>query len=126
MAKLDKKITYFKKPTNQAVNKLYNQATMFVQTSRHEGFALPILEAMAAGCPVICTDAHGNRDFSLAGKNCLMVDHDDKEALAAAIKKLQGSKNLRQRLGNEGLKTARKFRLDAIMRIAEKFYREVV
>ncbi|OGL36087.1 hypothetical protein A3F05_00310, partial [Candidatus Saccharibacteria bacterium RIFCSPHIGHO2_12_FULL_47_17] len=125
MAKLDKKITYFKKPTNQAVNKLYNQATMFVQTSRHEGFALPILEAMAAGCPVICTDAHGNRDFSLAGKNCLMVDHDDKEALAAAIKKLQGSKNLRQRLGNEGLKTARKFRLDAIMRIAEKFYREV-
>ena len=36
---------------------------MFVQTSRHEGFCLPPLEAMAAGAPVVCTDAHGNRDF---------------------------------------------------------------
>lgn len=125
MAKLDRKITYFKKPDNAEVNKLYNQATFFVQTSRHEGFCLPILEAMAAGCPVICTDAHGNRDFSLAGKNCLMVGQDDEQGLATAIKKLQGDKNLRGRLAKEGLKTATKFRWDAIMKIAEKFYTEV-
>ncbi|MBI2588982.1 glycosyltransferase [Candidatus Saccharibacteria bacterium] len=126
MARLDRKITYFKKPQNSEVNKLYNQATFFVQTSRHEGFCLPILEAMAAGCPVICTDAHGNRDFSLAGKNCLMVEQDDEQALSEAIKKLQSSHALRQRLAAEGLKTARQFRWDAIMKIAEKFYSEVV
>ena len=45
---------------------------MFVQTSRHEGFCLPVLEAMAAGAPVVCTDADGNRDFCRDGENCLM------------------------------------------------------
>lgn len=125
MAKLDPLITYHHKPENEQVNKLYNQATMFIQTSRHEGFCLPILEAMAAGCPVICTDAHGNRDFSFAGKNCLMVDQDDAAGVAAAIAKLQKSKALRDRLSAEGLKTAKKFRWDAIMKIAEKFYSEV-
>ncbi len=80
---------------------------------------------MAAGCPVICTDAHGNRDFSFAGKNCLMVDQEDEQGLSEAIKKMQSSKALRLRLSAEGLKTARKFRWDAIMKIAEKFYSEV-
>ena len=40
---------------------------MFVQTSTHEGFCLPPLEAMATGGAVVCTDAHGNRDFCVDG-----------------------------------------------------------
>ena len=55
------------------MNELFNEATVFVQTSRHEGFCLPPLEAMAAGTPVVCTDAHGNRDFCRDGENCLMA-----------------------------------------------------
>jgi glycosyltransferase involved in cell wall biosynthesis len=51
---------------------VFSQATVFVQTSVHEGFALPPLEAMAAGAAVVCTDAHGNRDFCRDGVNCLM------------------------------------------------------
>ena len=48
------------------------QATVFVQTSTHEGFCLPPLESMATGGAVVCTDAHGNRDFCVDGENCLM------------------------------------------------------
>ena len=47
---------------------------MFVQTSTHEGFCLPPLEAMATGGAVVCTDAHGNRDFCVDGENCLMPE----------------------------------------------------
>ena len=125
LEKLDKKITYHTKPSNEAVNKLFNQATIFVQTSRHEGFCLPILEAMAAGCPVIATDSHGNRDFCFDGKNCLMVDHDDTEGLKNAIDRLLGDKKLRDRLAREGLKTAKKFQWDAIMKKADKFFLDV-
>jgi glycosyltransferase involved in cell wall biosynthesis len=80
------KLPILQNQANQEVNELYNKATLFVQTSRHEGFCLPILEAMAAGCPVICTDAHGNRDFSFDGKNCLMVEQDDAEGLVMLSK----------------------------------------
>lgn len=125
MEKWDDKIVYHKKPTNDEVNILFNKATMFVQTSRHEGFSLPILEAMAAGCPVICTDAHGNRDFCVDGKNCLMVDHDDTEALKNAIEKLQKTKSLREKLSKQGLATAKEYRWGVVMDKVEKFYNEV-
>jgi glycosyltransferase involved in cell wall biosynthesis len=124
LAKGDKKITYYTRPTDEEVNELYNKAAVFVQTSRHEGFCLPILEAMAAGCPVICTDAHGNRDFCFKDKNCLMVEQDDDIGLAKAIDKLLGDPVLRDKLAAEALKTAKKFRWPVIMDQAEEFYRK--
>jgi GT2 family glycosyltransferase len=125
LAKHDKKITYFKKPSNEEVNELYNKATIFIQTSRHEGFCLPLLEAMAAGCPVICTDAHGNRDFCFKDKNCLMVEQDDAEGLKQAIEKLMSSPALRKKLSDEALKTVKNFRWPVIMDQSEAFYRKV-
>lgn len=126
MAKLDKKIDYVKRPSNEAVNKLYNEATIFVQTSRHEGFCLPLLEAMATGVPAICTDAHGNRDFCQDGKNCLMVAQDDVDGLAAAMKRLLANKALRARLSKAAAQTAKKYRWDTVMDKVEAFYRELV
>src|SRR5256885_7788517 len=82
-----------------------NTATALIQTSTHEGFCLPLLEAMAAGAPVICTDAHGNRDFCRDGENCLMVEADP-EAVAAAIERLFADADLRARLAAEGKMTA--------------------
>ena len=60
----------------RASTSCFNQATVFVQTSTHEGFCLPPLEAMATGGAVVCTDAHGNRDFCVDGVNCLMPGAD--------------------------------------------------
>src|SRR5262249_43409400 len=54
---------YETSPEDERVAELFSEATVFVQTSTHEGFALPPLEAMATGGAVVCTDAHGNRDF---------------------------------------------------------------
>lgn len=125
MAKMDSAIKYYEKPSNAEVNKLYNQATVFVQTSRHEGFALPILEAMAAGCPVVCTDAHGNRDFCFDKVNCLMVKHDDVAGLKAALTRLFDDAKLRESLAKAGLKTAKEYEWDKMIDRVEKFYRSV-
>src|SRR5205807_185087 len=105
------------------VNELFNRATVFVLTSTHEGFALPPLEAMATGGAVVCTDAHGNRDFCIDGENCLMP-----EATVAAVRdalaELLGDRALRERLGRRGIETAREYawsvRIDALERFFEQ------
>jgi GT2 family glycosyltransferase/glycosyltransferase involved in cell wall biosynthesis len=92
-------------PSDAEVNELLNTATVFVQTSRHEGFCLPVLEAMATGIPVVCTDAHGNRDFCRDGENCLMPAAEP-GAVAAAIARVLADGDLRARLSAAGLETA--------------------
>ncbi len=122
---LDKKITYHIKPSDEGVNELYNKATVFVQTSYHEGFCLPILEAMAAGAPVVCTDAHGNRDFCFDGKTCLMVEQDNEESLAAALQKLFDNPKLREKLSREALKTVKKYQWEPVVDQLVDFYNDV-
>jgi glycosyltransferase involved in cell wall biosynthesis len=105
----DERVKYTSHPTDSQINDLYNEATIFVQTSRHEGFCLPILEAMAAGSPVITTDSHGNRDFCVNGVNCIMVDQDDSEQLATAMRRVLDDPDLQDRLRTAGLDTARHY-----------------
>ena len=104
-------------PSDERVNELFNEATIFLQTSRHEGFALPPLEAMATGGAVVCTDAHGNRDFCRDGVNCLMPE-PTVESVRGAIERLLGDPALRRRLGENGIRTAQDYawelRIDAL------------
>jgi glycosyltransferase involved in cell wall biosynthesis len=111
-------------PSDAQVNELFNQATVFVQTSTHEGFSLPPLEAMATGCAVVCTDAHGNRDFCVDGENCLMVA-PDRDSVCDALARVLSDPELRERLGRAGEETAQNYvwerRIDAL----EQFLTEV-
>jgi glycosyltransferase involved in cell wall biosynthesis len=90
---------------------------VFVQTSTHEGFCLPPLEAMATGGAVVCTDAHGNRDFCVDGENCLMVE-PDRDSVSAALARALADPALRERLGRAGEETASEYawerRIDAL------------
>ncbi|HSX53099.1 MAG TPA: glycosyltransferase [Patescibacteria group bacterium] len=124
ISKWDKAIEYINRPTDNEANELYNRATIFAQTSYHEGFCLPIIEAMAAGCPVICTDSNGNRGFSDDGKNCIMVEADDVAGLAAAIKRVIGDPKLQKKLISAGLKTAQSYTWDNVIGQLDSFYKK--
>lgn len=123
LAQGDPGIRYVEAPSDAQVNQLLNQATAFIQTSDHEGFCLPVLEAMAAGCPVICTDAHGNRDFCRDGGNCLMPKSDPRP-VTSALSRLLSDAALRERLSDAGRATAAAYgwprRIDALERFFEQ------
>jgi len=121
----DDRARYVVRPSDAEVNELYNRATLFVQTSRHEGFGLPVLEAMAAGCPVIATDAHGNRDFCQDGSNCVIVPQDDDAALAAAMRRLLDDPAQREALRLAGWETARHHAWSVVLDETAEFYRTV-
>lgn len=110
-------VRYVRSPSDAEVNRLFAEATVFVQTSTHEGFCLPPLESMATGGAVVCTDAHGNRDFCRDGENCLMPTAD-RAAVTAALRRVLEDPELRARLGAAGIETAAEYawsrRIDAL------------
>jgi GT2 family glycosyltransferase len=120
----DPGIRYVQSPSDERVNELFNEATVFVQTSSHEGFALPPLEAMAGGGAVVCTDAHGNRDFCADGQNCLMPAAE-RDAVCAALARLLGDPELRYRLGSAGEQTAKAYAWERRIHALEQFLSEV-
>ena len=117
-------VRYVTAPTDAQVNELLNAATVFVQTSVHEGFALPPLESMATGGAVVCTDAHGNRDFCRDGENCLMPGAEA-EAVSAALRRLLADPALRARLGEAGIDTAADYAWERRIDALEVFFAEV-
>jgi glycosyltransferase involved in cell wall biosynthesis len=113
----DPGMRYLESPSDEQVAELLAQATVLVQTSTHEGFCLPPLESMATGGAVVCTDAHGNRDFCRDGENCLMPA-PERDAVRDALAQVLGDPDLRARLGRAGVETAREYawerRIDAL------------
>jgi glycosyltransferase involved in cell wall biosynthesis len=117
-------VRYVERPSDAGVNHLLNEATVFVQTSTHEGFCLPPLEAMATGGAVVCTDAHGNRDFCVDGVNCLMPE-PTVESVAAAVRRLLEDAALRERLGRAGRETAAQYAWERRIDQLEGFLEDV-
>lgn len=86
---------------------LYRQAIGFVFPSLHEIFGLPIVEAMASGCPVITSNATACAE--VAGQAALLVDPRSTDEIAGAMARLAADAELRARLRGRGLERAAAF-----------------
>jgi glycosyltransferase involved in cell wall biosynthesis len=115
---------YIERPSDEGVNRLFNEAAVFVQTSTHEGFCLPPLEVMATGGAVVCTDADGNRDFCVDGLNCL-IPEPTVESVSGALRRLLENRELRARLGRAGLDTAADYAWERRIDELERFLADV-
>ena len=79
----------------------YRAAQVFVSASREEPFGIAILEAGAAGLPVVATAVGGVIEFLDDGRNACLVDAEDDAAMAASIMRLRDDADLRARLAFE-------------------------
>lgn len=91
---------------------LYAGAAAYVLPSRFEGFGLPVLEAMARGCPVVCSDLPVLRE--VGGDAAVYVDTTDPAALAAAVRGVLADPARRARLAADGLVQAGRFSWDRV------------
>ncbi len=86
---------------------LYSMATAYVAPSLYEGFGFTVLEAMACGTPVVCSD--GGSLPEVAGDAALIVPARDTQALAEAIRRVMDDDELRRTMIMQGFRNAGRF-----------------
>jgi alpha-1,3-rhamnosyl/mannosyltransferase len=89
--------------------------------SLFEGFGMPILEAMACGCPVACSNTTSCPE--VAGDAALLFDPLDSEAIAEAIHALVTDADLRNSLRKRGLARVQEFQWKDVIAQHEAVYR---
>ncbi len=83
---------------------LYRQATLFAFPSLYEGFGLPVLEAMACGTPVLCSNRSSLPE--VAGDAALLVDPESEKGLTAAMERMLVDDAMRKELVRRGIARA--------------------
>ncbi len=98
---------------------------VFVLPSRQEGLGVAILEAMAAGVPVVASSVGGIPEIIRCDDEGLLVPPGDAEALAGAIEKLLADEGLRRRLAAAGTARAGSFSVAAMVGKVKSLYLEL-
>ena len=92
------------------VVKVYQDSSIFVLSSRFEGFGMVLVEAMAYGLPVVSFDCPAGPDEIITdGVDGLLVPSGDVHALAEKLMVLMSDENLRRRLGQQARQTAQRY-----------------
>lgn len=93
-------------PVNDLIT-LYDSAEIFVFPSLYEGFGLPVLEAMARGCPVVTSNISSLPEVCESA--AVYVDPQNYQEIAESIKEVFENKDLSAKLKKLGLKQSKKF-----------------
>lgn len=100
------------------LRRIMSSADLFLYPSRHEGLPLMPLEAMACGCPVVCSSA--SAAVAVNGHNAFVVEVGDESGFAASVERILNDNALRESFIDKGRLTALEMRLDEATRKFEE------
>jgi glycosyltransferase involved in cell wall biosynthesis len=103
------------------VSCIYRLCKLFVFPSYYEGFGIPILEAMAAGCPIVLSDIPVFKELT-QGQG-VYFKHNKPDSIALAIDEVLASNSERDRLIQYGKKRVQEFSFPKVSRALEGVYR---
>jgi glycosyltransferase involved in cell wall biosynthesis len=104
----------------------FARSSLYVMSSRREGFPMVLLEAMAVGLPVVSFDCPtGPADIIREGVDGHVVPNGDKDALARALSDLMGDGAKRRSFGAAALEGASRYELGTIARRWEELFAEL-
>jgi glycosyltransferase involved in cell wall biosynthesis len=102
---------------------LYRRAAIFAFPSLDEGFGMPVLEAMSHGAPVITSQSSALPE--VAGDAAILVNPFDTEAIADALLRLAGDRDLRDDFARRGVERARGFTWESAVERTWRVYTEI-
>ena len=115
------------KPATQEIVNKYCESSIFVLSSRYEGFGLVITEAMACGVPPIAFDCPcGPKDIINNFKDGILVKSEDINELADKICFLIEKENIRKEMGIKARKSSERFKIEHITMQWESLFEKLV
>ena len=115
------------KHTVQNIVDKYCESSVFVLSSRYEGFGMVIIEAMACGVPPVSfTCPCGPRDIIADGRDGLLVENGDIEGLAEKICYLIEHEDLRRKMGRQARVDVERFRIEHIAEQWKELFEEAL
>lgn len=106
---------------------LFKTADVYVSPATgRESFGIVLLEAMAAGTPIVASDIHGYKGVVKRGEQGLLVPPGDAKAIATATMSLLGDAALRDRMGASGLARAEAFSWEQVTERVDAYYGFVI
>lgn len=122
---LEKRVCFLGWRTDRAA--LLDAADAVVFTSRYEPFGSTFVQAWLAKRPLVTTASQGPKQYVIDGQDALLVDIDDVEGLAEAMKRLAGDKELRRQFVKNGYQRYRnEFEKNKIIQLYLDFYRKAL
>ena len=111
-------------PDDEKVDRLARAAVFCAPSLRGESFGIVLLEAMAAGTPVVACDIDGYRNVATHGENALLVPPGDSAALATALARIIADSRLATSLTAAGQEHSQSFSMDSLaVKYVEMYYR---
>ncbi len=105
----------------------YQNSSIFVLSSRFEGFGLVLIEAMSCGLPVVSFNCpYGPDEIISDGENGLLAPAENVEALAEKMKNLMHQEDQRRRLASNAQKTAENYKMSIIARKWQMLFDELM
>ncbi len=111
------KTVHFFEPVSDITNQYLN-ASIYVMTSRSEGFPMVLIEAMSVGLPVIAYDCPiGPRALILNSENGFLIEDGNETAFISKLESLMTDDNLRKKMGYNASESIKKYELNEVMKL---------
>jgi glycosyltransferase involved in cell wall biosynthesis len=112
-AKSNEKISFLQNVTTDELVELYNESKLFIYPSFYEGFGFPVVEAMACGTPVLCSDTTSLPE--IGGDAAMYCDPNDLDDILCKTKMILDSDEMQSDMIKKGLEQSKKFTIDLMI-----------
>ena len=120
-------VEFLGRVSDEERDQLFKTADVYCSPATgRESFGIVLLEAMAAGTAIVCSDIHGYKGVARRDREALLVPPRDPKALAEALGRLVGDDELREAMGESGIVRAAEFSWERVTAKVEDYYGFVI
>jgi len=123
---LNNQIRFIGEIPNSQIPSHLSLADVFLLPSLSEGFPVSILEAMAAGLPIVASNIGGIPEIVIEGKNGYLANPKDPNGIADRVIRILSNDQLRKEMGNNSYTLSKKYNWDTLAEQVEEIYSKIV
>lgn len=120
VVKDEKYITYQNTRNQKELCKIYNQSLIYIDNHTWAGWCNPVLEAMACGCAVICSDIGATNEFAINEVTALVVKPNETNGFKKALQRLRNDTELVKKISLNAIEKAKEFEYNKVIK---RFYK---